>query len=197
MLEVANLEVVYHSVVLVLKGVSLRVASTRPTSAQAQEGAGQVVALLGPNGAGKTTTLRALTGLLDIHEGQITYASHGLAKVLDLGEAWFQDTGLPIPLGLDMVHRRFDDNEAKRLYDLFLNSVLYARAHEPEASLYAQGFSRGLDLDLSRRFVGMYVNDDTLDMGEEGRRALEALYRRAHERGLIKAMPPLDILGMK
>lgn len=132
-----------------------------------------------------------------IHEGQLTYANEGLAKVLDLGEAWFQDTGLPIPLGLDMVHRRFDDDEAKRLYDLFLNSVLYARAHEPEASLYAQGFSRGLDLDLSRRFVGMYVNEDTLDMGEEGRRALEALYQRAHERGLIQTMPPLDIIGMK
>lgn len=131
-----------------------------------------------------------------IHEGQITYASKGFSKVLDLGEAWFQDTGLPIPLGLDMVNRRLGDEEAQRLYDVFLSSIRYAREHEPEAMIYAQKYSRGLDLDLSRRFVGMYVNEDTLQMGDEGRRALEALYHRAHERGLITAVPPLDIVGL-
>ena len=132
-----------------------------------------------------------------IHEGQITYASHGLAKVLDLGEAWFGDTGLPIPLGLDMVNRRLGDEEAHRLNDIFLASIRYARDHESEANAYAQSYSRGLDLELSRRFVGMYVNEDTLQMGQEGRRALETLYRRAHERGLIEAVPPLDIVGLE
>ena len=131
-----------------------------------------------------------------IHEGQITYASHGLAKVADLGQLWFQDTGLPIPLGLDVVHRRLGDEGALKLYQAFLASILYAREHEPDASLYAQGFSRGLDLDNSRRFVGMYVNEDTLQMGEEGLLALEALYRRAHEHGLIPAIPQLDIVGL-
>ena len=125
-----------------------------------------------------------------IHEGQITYASMGFHKVLDLGEAWFQETGLPIPLGLDVLHRRLGDEEARRLYDVFLSSIRYANEHEDQAKAYAQRFSRGLDPDLSQRFVRMYVNEDTLHLGEEGRRALEELYRRAHDHGLIPAMPP-------
>ena len=132
-----------------------------------------------------------------IHEGQITYASHGLTKIMDLGEAWFDDTGLPIPLGLDVVHRRLGEERAQQLHDSFLSSIRYAREHEPEASAYAQGFGRGMDLELSRRFVAMYVNEDTLHMGEEGHRALETLYQRAHERGLIQAVPPLDIVGLE
>jgi len=131
-----------------------------------------------------------------IHEGQLTYASHGLTKIMDLGEAWFDDTGLPIPLGLDVVHRRLGDERARQLHDSFLSSIRYAREHEPEASAYAQGFGRGMDMELSRRFVGMYVNEDTLYMGEEGRCALELLYQRAHERGMIQAIPPLDIVGL-
>ena len=132
-----------------------------------------------------------------IHEGQITYESKGFAKVLDLGEAWFQDTGLPIPLGLDMVNRNLGEAEAHRLNDIFLSSIRYAREHASEANAYALSYSRGLDPELSRRFVGMYVNEDTLQMGQEGRRALEALYQRAHERGLIQAVPPLDIVGLE
>ena len=132
-----------------------------------------------------------------IHEGQITYKSKGFAKVLDLGEAWFQDTGLPIPLGLDIVNRNLGEAEAHRLNDIFLSSIRYAREHASEANAYAQSYSRGLDPELSRRFVGMYVNEDTLQMGQEGRRALEALYQRAHEHGLIQAVPPLDIVGLE
>ena len=132
-----------------------------------------------------------------INEGQITYDASKVAKVVDLGEAWFADTGLPIPLGLDMVHRRLGEEEAHRLYRMFLDSILYARANDAEANDYAHTFSRGIELDLSRRFVGMYVNEDTLQMGEEGRRALEALFQRAHDHGLIQKVPPLDIIGLE
>lgn len=132
-----------------------------------------------------------------IHEGQITYSTHGFCKVLDLGEAWFRDTNLPIPLGLDVVNRALGETEAKRLYDIFLASVRYARAHEDEANAYAQTYSRGLDLDLSSRFVNMYVNEDTMHMGNEGYRALQVMYQRAYEHGLIKLVPPLDIVGLQ
>ncbi|MCL0043958.1 ABC transporter substrate-binding protein [Dehalococcoidia bacterium] len=131
-----------------------------------------------------------------IHEGQITYNTHGLTKIADLGESWFNDTGLPIPLGLDVVHRCLGSAEALKIHQAFLASILYAREHESEASLYAQGFSRGLDLENSRRFVGMYVNEDTLHMGTEGRSALEALYQRGYAAGLISEVPLLDIVGM-
>ncbi|MBI4199802.1 MAG: ABC transporter substrate-binding protein [Chloroflexi bacterium] len=131
-----------------------------------------------------------------IHEGQITYASLGLHQVGDLGQAWSQETGLPIPLGLDLVHRRLGEQDARRVYDALLASIRYAQEHPEAAHRYAQQFSRGLGLADSRRFVGMYVNQDTLQLGEEGRQALSALYQRAHEKGLIPGVPPLDIVGL-
>ena len=140
-------------------------------------------------------TSGSVDAALVIHEGQITWQSQGYTKVLDLGEAWGEDTGLPIPLGLDVVHRRLSDGTAVRVAQAFEASIRYAMGHEEEAVEYALPFGRGIDRETCRRFVRMYVNSDTVDMGEEGRTALETLYERAHRRGFIETMPPLDIVG--
>ncbi|MCK5406573.1 MAG: ABC transporter substrate-binding protein [Candidatus Krumholzibacteria bacterium] len=129
-----------------------------------------------------------------IHEGQITWQDSGLHKVLDLGEAWMEDTKLPIPLGLDVINRSLGDEKMQTIARALKDSIVYAREHEEEAIDYALQFGRGIDRDTCRDFVRMYVNDDTVDMGDEGRRALETLYGRAAERGLIPKVPPLDII---
>ena len=132
-------------------------------------------------------------GLL-IHEGQVTYGDAGLVKLLDLGEAWGQDTGLPIPLGLDMVRRDLGEEVAQLMADSLRDSIQYAFDHEDEALDYAIQFSRGIERETCRRFVRMYVNDDTLDMGEEGKRALETLFSKAVDRGIIDSIPPIDLI---
>ena len=138
---------------------------------------------------------RVEAGLI-IHEGQITWETQGFTKVLDLGKAWGDDTALPIPLGLDVVHRRLDDGTARKVAEALEASIRYAIAHEEEAVEYALPFGRGIDRDTCRRFVRMYVNEDTVNMGEEGRRALETLYQRAYLHGLISTIPSLDILEL-
>jgi len=129
-----------------------------------------------------------------IHEGQLTWRTSGLHCVLDLGEAWMNDTALPIPLGLDVIRRGLDDAFMLRVAKALKESILLARADEDAAVDYAMRFGRGLDRETCRSFVRMYVNTDTVDMGEEGARALQTLYDRAHERGLLSASPRLDIL---
>jgi len=131
---------------------------------------------------------------LVIHEGQVTYEREGFVKVLDLGEAWHRATGLPIPLGLNAVRRDLGPQVAERVRDGLLASIREAQAHEDEALDYALQFGRGVEREVGRRFVRMYVNDDTLDLGEQGRAALESLYARAVERGIFEAVPPLDIV---
>ncbi|MBI4219972.1 MAG: ABC transporter substrate-binding protein [Chloroflexi bacterium] len=134
---------------------------------------------------------KADAGIL-LHEGQILYERQGLHKVVDLGERWFESTGLPIPLGLDLVHRRLGPELGQKVANALLGSINYARANEDAALDYALGFGRGISKEDGRRFVRMYVNDDTVDMREEGRRALETLYAKAAERGLVSSPPQLD-----
>ena len=140
------------------------------------------------------------TGRVDagviIHEGQITWEAQGFSNVLDLGREWGEDTGLPIPLGLDVVHRRLGDETARKVSETLEASIRYAIGHEEDAVDYALPFGRGIDRDTCIRFVRMYVNEDTINMGDEGRRALEMLYARAYERGLIPEIPTLDIVGL-
>ena len=131
-----------------------------------------------------------------IHEGQITWEAEGYFKELDLGREWGQDTGLPIPLGVDVVHRRLGDDTARKVSETLEASIRYAIGHEEDAVDYALPFGRGIDRDTCRRFVRMYVNEDTINMGDEGRRALEMLYGRAYDRGLIPEIPTLDIVGL-
>ena len=129
-----------------------------------------------------------------IHEGQLTWASSGLHHVLDLGAAWMEDTSLPIPLGLDVVRRGLGEAAMVSVARALKDSIVYARSHEDEAIDYAMGFGRGVDRETCRRFVRMYVNEDTVDMGDDGSRALRALFDRAVARGALSRQPELDIL---
>ncbi|MBI3455507.1 MAG: ABC transporter substrate-binding protein [Candidatus Rokubacteria bacterium] len=136
---------------------------------------------------------QAHAGVL-IHEGQITYAALGLVKVLDLGERWLGETGLPLPLGINVTRRDLGEELAAQLSEALRASIRYAHAHPDEAVAYAMRYGRGIDAETCTRFVHMYVNDYTVTLGDEGRRALETLYRRAVENGLLAAMPPVDPL---
>ncbi len=128
-------------------------------------------------------------GLL-IHEGQITYREFGLHKVADFGEIWQEESGgLPLPLGLDVVRSDLGEDLAGRISAALRKSIEYGYAHQEEAIPYALEFGRGIDTDLGTRFVKMYVNEVTIDMGEPGRQALELLFQRAHERGIIPSKP--------
>ncbi len=125
-----------------------------------------------------------------IHEGQITYGQMGLRKVIDLGEAWYEETGLPIPLGLDVAKREISEDWA----DIWRRAVEYSLSHPKEALEYALPFARGLSEELVEKFVRMYVNEYTLDMGEEGEEALRELYRRAYRKGLIPSIPNFRVV---
>ena len=136
---------------------------------------------------------QADAGLL-IHEGQITYGAMGLSKVLDLGELWTKRTGLPLPLGVNVTRRDLGEDMARSLSEALRASIRYAHANPDEAVEYALRYGRGIDADTCKRFVHMYVNDYTVTLGEEGRRALETLYREAVEARLLGAAPPIDPL---
>jgi 1,4-dihydroxy-6-naphthoate synthase len=133
---------------------------------------------------------------LVIHEGQLTYGTQGLVKILDLGEWWHDLTGgLPLPLGANAVRRDLDEGDTlPRLSRLLRASIAYGLEHRAGALAHAERFGRGLDMELADRFVGMYVNDRTLDYGEDGRAAVAELLRRGHEAGLIDRAPRVDFV---
>jgi 1,4-dihydroxy-6-naphthoate synthase len=133
---------------------------------------------------------------LVIHEGQLTYARQGLRSVLDLGEWWDDLTGgLPLPLGANAVRRDLDEGDTlPRLSRLLRQSIAYGLEHRSGALAHAERFGRGLDEELADRFVGMYVNDRTLDYGEDGRAAVAELLRRGHEAGLLERAPVVDFV---
>ena len=129
-------------------------------------------------------------GLL-IHEGQITYADRGLHLWADMGEWWRGETGLPLPLGGNVVRRDLGDELLRAIARDMKASIEYGLAHRAEALRHAQGFSRGLDAVRTDRFVGMYVNDFTIDYGPKGRKAVVELLKRGHRAGLIPG--PIDV----
>jgi len=133
---------------------------------------------------------------LVIHEGQLTYETQGLQSVLDLGEWWHELTGgLPLPLGGNAVRRDLDEGDTMpRLSRILRDSIAYGLEHRQAALAYAEGFGRGLDRGLADRFVGMYVNDRTLDYGDDGKAAVAELLRRGHEAGLIDRAPVVDFV---
>jgi 1,4-dihydroxy-6-naphthoate synthase len=138
---------------------------------------------------------KAAAGLL-IHEGQLTYADEGLVKVVDLGEWWAERTGgLPLPLGGNIIRRDLGRETMGRVSRLLRASISHALTHRTEAVEYAQQFGRGLDRSRTDRFVGMYVNDLTLDYGPRGRAGLERLYADAYERGLIPSRIPVEFVA--
>ena len=136
---------------------------------------------------------RADAGLV-IHEGQLTFAGHGLRKILDLGAWWKEQTGLPLPLGGNAVRRDLGDEMMARLTRLVRASVRYSLAHRAEALQYALGFARGMDPAVADRFVGMWVNEMTVDCGERGRRAVQELLARGHAAGLIPRAVTVDFV---
>ena len=129
-----------------------------------------------------------------IHESQLTYVQEGLAKIVDFGELWEQRDHLPVPLGLDVVRRDLGRARMEAVSRGFRASIDAAFRHEDEAIRYALQFGRGLDVAQGKKFVHMYVNELTLDMGERGRKALETLYGRAVQAGVLKRVPPLEII---
>ena len=134
---------------------------------------------------------QADVGLL-IHEGQITHARMGLVKVLDLGEVWARETGLPLPLGVNVMRRDLGDDVHRQLSQGLRDSIAWAQANVDEALEYAMRYGRGIDKETCRRFVLMYVNDLTLTLGSEGRAAVERLFGEAQRKGLISEVPPID-----
>jgi 1,4-dihydroxy-6-naphthoate synthase len=120
-----------------------------------------------------------------IHEGQLTYSLHGLRKVIDLGEWWHQQTGLPLPLGGNGIRRALDPGVIRRVARVLRASIRYSLEHREEALAYAMHFARGLDHFTADRFVSMYVNEWTLDYGETGRRAVQTLLDRGFQYGLL------------
>ena len=131
-------------------------------------------------------------GLL-IHEGQLTYGDEGLRKVVDLGEWWGERTGgLPLPLGGNIIRRDLGPQMIARVSRLLHDSIAHALSNRAEAVRYAIQFGRGLDLERTDKFVGMYVNDLTLQYGERGRQGLERLMSDAFESGLIPKRVPVE-----
>lgn len=137
---------------------------------------------------------RADAGLL-IHEGQLTFADRGLHLWVDLGEWWYTETGLPLPLGGNVARRDLGAPLLAAIARDLKGSIEYGLAHRTEALAHAQGFSRGLDPARTDRFVGMYVNDFTVDYGERGRRAVRELLDRAHRAGLLPAPVALQFIA--
>ena len=123
-------------------------------------------------------------GLL-IHEGQLTFGDRGLHLIADMGEWWFQETGLPLPLGGNVVRKDLGEDLIRTVSKHLRASIAYGLEHRVKALDHAMQFSRGLDRGKADTFVGMYVNDWTLDYGDRGRAAVRALLERGVERGLI------------
>jgi 1,4-dihydroxy-6-naphthoate synthase len=132
-------------------------------------------------------------GLL-IHEGQLTYREMGLHKVLDLGEWWLEKTQLPLPLGGNVIKRSLGESLMKQISQDIRKSIQYGLDHREEAIDYAIQFSRGLDMQKADRFIGMYVNELTLDYGENGREAVRRLLSEAYEQKIIPRKVHLDFV---
>jgi 1,4-dihydroxy-6-naphthoate synthase len=136
---------------------------------------------------------RAPAGLL-IHEGQLTFSELGLVKVLDLGEWWLLETGLPLPLGV-VVARRDVGRRLSDLAEVLAASIQCSLDHRADALEYALAFGRGIDAAVAERFVAMYVNELTQDYGQEGRKAVAELLRRGESIGAFPAPVRVDFVG--
>lgn len=132
---------------------------------------------------------------LVIHEGQLTYHSQQLHKVVDLGQWWQEWTGLPLPLGANCIRRDLGQAAMKQITAILRQSIQYSLAHRSDAVKYALQYARGMDADLADEFVGMYVNQWTVDYGDTGRKAVHELLRRGSEAGLAPEVGHIDFVG--
>jgi 1,4-dihydroxy-6-naphthoate synthase len=131
---------------------------------------------------------------LIIHEGQLTYSSSGLYKVLDLGAWWREATGLVLPLGGNAIRRSLGAESMRIVTKAVRDSIQHALDYREAALEYAMQFARDLDARLANRFVSMYVNDRTLDYGPDGREAIRKLLELGHERGIIPLAPQVEFV---
>ncbi len=142
---------------------------------------------------GQVADGRVDAGLI-IHEGQLTYANHDLHMIVDLG-AWFKEqTGLPLPLGGNCIRRDLG-GAMEEITAILKRSIEYGLAHRDEAVAHALQYARDMGHDLADQFVGMYVNEWTVDYGEVGRRAMRELLNRGHAAGLIPQVKSIDFVG--
>lgn len=125
---------------------------------------------------------------LIIHEGQLTYGDHDLKLIVDLGKWWQEETGLPLPLGANAIRKDLGEETIAEVQRLLYASIDYGLAHRTEALNYAQQYGRDLDQDRADRFVGMYVNDWTLDFGPRGRESVAQFLARGHQAGVIPTL---------
>jgi 1,4-dihydroxy-6-naphthoate synthase len=131
---------------------------------------------------------------LIIHEGQLTYARSGFTKVLDLGEWWKGETGLPLPLGGNVLRKDIPLPVQRDLLAIMRESIDYGLAHRDEAVRHSMPYARDMDATLAGKFIGMYVNDFTRDYGETGREAIRQFLKRAADSGYIKKPPRVEFL---
>lgn len=137
---------------------------------------------------------RAEVGLI-IHEGQLTYQNEGLVVCEDLGVWWGRENdGLPLPLGGNVIHKRFDPATRKVISDLLTASIQFSLDHRPEAVQHALQYARDMGRELADKFVGMYVNHWTLDYGEKGRESIRRFLGRAFEQELIPHRQELEFV---
>jgi 1,4-dihydroxy-6-naphthoate synthase len=137
---------------------------------------------------------KADAGLI-IHEGQLTYAARGLVLCEDLGIWWGkQNDGLPLPLGGNVIHKRFPTNVRSKVARILSNSIRYSLDHRPEAVAHALQYARDMGRDLADKFVGMYVNHWTLDYGEKGRETIRSFLGQAHLKGLLDHQQDLEFV---
>jgi 5,8-dihydroxy-2-naphthoate synthase len=134
---------------------------------------------------------KADAGLI-IHEGQLTYERAGFTKIIDLGEWWKRETGLPLPLGGNVLRKDIPAAVQRDLLAIMRESIDYGLAHRDEAVRHSMPYARDMDAKLAGKFIGMYVNDFTRDYGEAGRKAVRQFLQTAHERGYIEKKPNVE-----
>jgi 1,4-dihydroxy-6-naphthoate synthase len=132
---------------------------------------------------------------LIIHEGQLTFKNQGLDLIVDLGVWWHQSTGLPLPLGGNVVRRDLGDETIRQISRLLKQSIRYALDHRSDALDYALQYARDMDKALADQFVGMYVNDWTLDYGPRGREAVRRLLEEGHKAGVVPNPVAVEFVG--
>ena len=132
---------------------------------------------------------------LIIHEGQLTYGDQGLSLVIDMGVWWYEETGLPLPLGANAIRRDLGREVMEEVTVYLKQSIQYGLDHRDDALAYAMKYGRDLDTAKTDKFVGMYVNDWTLDFGEVGRKAVAELMKRGFEAGVIPHKVDVDFIG--
>ena len=132
---------------------------------------------------------------LIIHEGQLTYQNNGLVCCVDLGKWWQETTGLPLPLGINVIRRDMGATAMREVAGLLKRSIEFSLAHRADAVRHALQYARDMDETLADKFVGMYVNDWTLDFGPEGRKAVHALLDVGAQAQLIPPCTPVEFVG--